>query len=88
MLWLSLINDGALRYLHEELDCLLKAKHGIPISRYDWAFQPHISLFTCGTKEQMRIMYNRLKEQEFVREIEISRFVVGSSGHGDTFYNM
>ena len=38
-------------------------------------------------REQMRIMYNRLKEKEFVQEIEISRFVVGSSGHKDTFYN-
>ncbi|MBD5105097.1 MAG: 2'-5' RNA ligase family protein [Ruminococcaceae bacterium] len=26
VLWLSLMNDGHLRYLHEELDCMLQAK--------------------------------------------------------------
>ena len=87
MLWLSLINDGGLRYLHEELDRLLEAKHGIPISRHDRAFQPHISLFTRGTQEQMRMMYNRLKGQQIGRELEISQLVIGASGHGDTFYN-
>ena len=87
MLWLSLINDGDLRYLHEELDRLLETKYDIPINKYDRTFHPHISLFTRGTQEQMRMMYNRLKGQEFVRKIEISRFVVGSSGHKDTFYN-
>ena len=87
-IWLSLINDGDLRYLHEELDRLLEAKYGIPISGYDRVFQPHISLFTRGTREQMRVMYDRLKRQEFGEKIEISRFVIGSSGHKDTFYDL
>ena len=88
MLWLSLINDGILHHLHEELDRLLEAKHGVPISRHDRAFQPHISLFTRGTQEQMRMMYDRLKGKEIEQEIEISRFVIGSSGHKDTFYGL
>ena len=88
MLWLSFINDGDLRYLHEEFDRLLEAKYGIPISGYDRVFQPHISLFTRGTREQMRVMYDRLKRQEFGEKIEISRFVIGSSGHKDTFYDL
>lgn len=88
MLWLSLINKGELHLLHGELDRLLEAKYGIPISKYDCIFQPHISLFTRGTQEQMRAMYDRLKEIDFGNEIEISRFVIGSSGHKDTFYNL
>ena len=88
MLWLSLINEGELRLLHEKLDRLLDVKYGIPISRYDRVFQPHISLFTCGTSEQMKNMYEKLKTREFGNEIEISRFVIGSSGHKDTFYNL
>lgn len=87
MLWLSLANDGNLRYLHEELDRVLEAKHGIPISRYDRIFQPHISLFTRGTPEQMRAMHGKLKNHNFGGEIEISRFVIGSSEHKDTFYD-
>ena len=63
MLWLSLINDGELCRLHEELDRLLDEKYGIPISRYDRIFQPHISLFTRGTLEQLQTMYSRLKSR-------------------------
>lgn len=88
MIWLSFINDGDLRSLHEELDRLLERKYGIPIRKYDRTFHPHISLFTRGTQEQMKLMYSKLKERDFGGEIEISRFVIGSSGHKDTFYNM
>ena len=88
MLWLSLLNDGALRYLHEELDRMLKEKYKVPIDRYDRIFQPHISLFTRGTQEQMRAMYERLKGIDFGGEIKINRFVLGSSGHKDTFYSL
>lgn len=88
MLWLSLINDDHLRHLHEDLDRLLDKKYGIPISRYDRIFQPHISLFTRGTPEQLQTMYGRLKKLDFGGEIEIKRFVVGSSGHKDTFYDL
>ena len=77
-----------MRLLHEKLDRLLDVKYGIPISRYDRVFQPHISLFTRGTSEQMKNMYEKLKNREFGNEIEISRFVIGSSGHKDTFYNL
>ena len=87
MLWLSLINDGKLHYLHEKLNRLLETKYDIPISTYDQTFHPHISLFTRGTQEQMRMMFNRLKGQEFGRELEISQLVIGASGHGDIFYN-
>lgn len=88
MLWLPLINDGELRRLHEELDLLLAKKYDIPVSQYDRQFQPHISLFTRGTAEQMLTMYSRLERQNFSHEIEISRFVIGSSWHRDIFYNL
>ena len=88
MIWLSLRNDGDLRNLHEELDRMLEAKYNIPISRYDRTFEPHISLFTRGTPEQMKRMYDRVKEIDFGSEMEICRFVIGSSGHKDTFYNL
>ncbi|MDE7246212.1 MAG: 2'-5' RNA ligase family protein [Oscillospiraceae bacterium] len=88
MLWLSLISDGDLRYLHEELDRLLAVKYNIPVSKYDRVFQPHISLFTRGTREQMGEMYSKLKDRDFGGEIAISRFVIGSSGHRDTFYDL
>ena len=88
MLWLSLINDGELRRLHEELDRVLDRKYGIPVSRYDRIFQPHISLFTRGAPEKLQTMYSRLTKQDFCTEIEISRFVIGSSGHKDTFFDL
>ena len=88
MLWLSLLNAGDLQQLHTELDRQLSEKHGVPIGKYDRVFQPHISLFTRGIKEQMQAMYDRLKGIDFGGEIEISRFVIGSSGHKDIFYNL
>ena len=88
MLWLSLVNDGKLRLLHEELDRMLEAKYCIPISRYDRVFQPHISLFTRGTREQMEAMHERLQGADFGSEVEMSRFVIGSSGHKDAFYDL
>lgn len=86
MLWLSLINDGHLRHLHEDIDRLLDRKYGIPISRYDRIFQPHISLFTRGTQEQVQTMYGRLKKLDFGGDIEINQFVIGSSEHKDVFF--
>ncbi len=88
MVWLSLCNDGPLHDIHRKIDCLLETKYGIPIDRYDLAFRPHISLFTRGTPEQMQNMYERLKRHSFGKEIGISRFVAGSSGHKDQYYNM
>lgn len=88
MLWLSLVNDGKLRFLHKELDRQLLAKQNIPIGKFDRIFQPHISLFTRGTPEQMRAMYDRLKGMNFGSEIGIGRFVIGSSGHKDTYYDL
>ena len=85
MLWLPVTNGDKLRLLHEKIDRLLEAKYGIPISGYDRNFQPHISLFTRGAPEQVRDMYDRLRNHDFGSSIEISRFVIGSSGHKDTF---
>ena len=71
-----------------ELDRMLKEKYKVPVNRYDRIFQPHISLFTRGTQEQMRAMYERLKGIDFGGKIKINRFVIGSSGHKDTFYSL
>lgn len=88
MVWLSFYDDGSLHDIHTEIDRLLETKYGIPIDRYDRVFCPHISLFTRGTPEQMQNMYERLKKHSFGKRIEISRFVTGSSGHKDRYYNM
>lgn len=88
MLWLSLINDGHLRHLHKDLDHLLDKKYGVPISRYDRIFQPHISLFTRGTAEQLQTMYSKLKKLDFDGDIELNQFVIGSSRHKDVFFDL
>ena len=56
MLWLPVIPDACIRKEHDELDAMLEKNYGIPISRYDRVFQPHVSLFTSGPIEQIKAM--------------------------------
>jgi hypothetical protein len=52
-------------------------------------FQPHISLFTSGDKDDIMDMYNLLKEEDLrLGDVEFHKFVIGSSVHRDTFYEL
>jgi 2'-5' RNA ligase len=88
MLWLPVEPEGEIRDWHDELDKLLLDKFGIPIDRFDAIFEPHISLFTKGTQTQMREMGVRLAEKISPMELTLNRFVIGSSVHGDEFFDI
>jgi 2'-5' RNA ligase len=87
MLWLPVQPDGAIGSCHEELDTLLQSRYAVPIDRFDAVFRPHISLFTRGTREQLDEMQRRLSGIAPM-ELTLDRFVIGSSGHGDTFLQL
>jgi hypothetical protein len=74
---------------HQELDALLLSKYGVPIDKFDKVFQPHISLFTSGDRDDIMDMYNLLKEEELrLDDVAFHKFVIGSSVHCDTFYEL
>lgn len=88
MLWLPVIPDACIRKVHDELDALLEKNYGIPISRFDRVFQPHVSLFTTGPIEQIKAMYEKLTILHKEKHFELKKFVVGSSGHRDEFFEV
>ncbi len=88
MLWLPVIPDASIREVHDQLDALLEKNYGIPISRYDRIFQPHVSLFTTGPIEQIKAMYEKLPKLQEEKHFELKKFVVGSSGHRDEFFDV
>jgi hypothetical protein len=88
MLWLPVNADGAILDWHNRLDSLLLDKFDIPIHRFDGHFEPHISLFTKGAPVQIEEMQRRLAEKIPPLELTLNRFVIGSSGHGDSFFEM
>lgn len=50
--WACAIMPGeSLLKFHQELDALLLSKYGVPIDKFDKVFQPHISLFTSGDRD-------------------------------------
>ena len=89
MIWLNITpNDSLLRF-HHALDQLLKDKYDIAIDRFDKKFTPHISLFTAGSKADILEMYDLLCEEDLhIDNVVFHRFVIGSSAHRDTFYNI
>jgi hypothetical protein len=86
MLWLSVNASGDILEWHNRLDSLLLDKFGISIHRFDANFEPHISLFTKGDPVQLGKMRWRLVEKIPPMELTLNRFVIGSSGHGDSFF--
>jgi 2'-5' RNA ligase len=88
MLWLMVEPAGEIKRWHNELDQRLLDKFAIPIDRFDAAFAPHISLFTKGDPAQMKEMGLRLAGKISPTELTLNRFVVGSSRHGDEFFDV
>jgi 2'-5' RNA ligase len=89
MIWLNITPNASLLKFHQELDALLLSKYGIPIDKFDKAFQPHISLFTSGNRDDIMEMYELLKEENLhLNDVVFHKFVIGSSIHRDTFYEL
>jgi hypothetical protein len=89
MIWLNIAPDASLLRFHHELDALLLSKYGVPVDRFDKTFRPHISLFTSGDRDDIMDMYNLLREAELrLDHVEFHKFVIGSSAHRDTFYEL
>jgi 2'-5' RNA ligase len=88
MIWLNITPNESLLKFHRELDALLQSKYGIPIDKFDKVFQPHISLFTSGDSDDILDMYDMLNEENLRLDVEFHKFVIGSSVHRDTFYEL
>lgn len=89
MVWLPVAKTPPIVQLHEEIDKLLLTEFGIPQDNFDKDFNPHISLFTSGGQEQIQKMNKLLQdEDDLPRVMTIIRFVIGSSGHKDVFYEV
>jgi 2'-5' RNA ligase len=89
MIWLNITPNESLLKFHQELDALLLSKYGVPIDKFDKVFQPHISLFTSGDRDDIMDMYDLLKEEDIrLDDVEFHKFVIGSSVHRDTFYEL
>jgi hypothetical protein len=88
MLWLPVDSSGCITDWHNRLDYLLLDRYAIPIARFDEVFQPHISLYTKGSKEQLQEMQNRLSGRITPMEFVINRFVIGSSLHKDEYFEI
>ena len=88
MIWLPIEPSIMISSWHHELDALLLDKFGIEIANFDKAFKPHISLFTKGTAEKMKQIYPALQKALPPMEMEIKRFVIGSSAHKDEFFDV
>jgi hypothetical protein len=56
--------------------------------KFDMEFKPHISLFTKGNDDQFLEMRQRLRGKIKPMELVLNRFVVGSSRHGDEYFNV
>jgi 2'-5' RNA ligase len=89
MIWLNITPNESLLRFHKELDALLLSKYSVPIDKFDKVFQPHISLFTSGDRDDIMDMYDLLKEEDIrLDDVEFHKFVIGSSVHRDTFYEL
>jgi hypothetical protein len=88
MLWLPIEPTGSIKEWHDTLDAMLLSRFGIPIDRFDAAFSPHISLFTKGEQAQISEMQKRLQQKIAPMELSLNRFVIGSSGHKDAFFEI
>jgi 2'-5' RNA ligase len=89
MIWLNIKPNESLLKFHQELDALLLNKYGVPIDKFDKLFQPHISLFTSGDRDDIMEMYDLLKEEDIVlNNVVFHKFVIGASIHRDTFYEL
>jgi 2'-5' RNA ligase len=88
MLWLPVDSSGCIMDWHNRLDYLLLDRYTIPIDRFDEAFQPHISLYTKGSKERLLEMQNRLSRRIAPMDLVINRFVIGSSLHKDEYFEI
>jgi 2'-5' RNA ligase len=89
MIWLDISPNESLLTFHHALDTLLKEKYGISIDKFDKVFRPHISLFSSGDRDDILEMYELLREENLrIDDVEFHKFVIGSSIHRDTFYDL
>jgi 2'-5' RNA ligase len=89
MIWLNITPNASLLKFHQQLDALLLEKYGVPVDKFDKVFQPHISLFTSGDREDIQAMCDLLQEENLhLQDVEFHKFVIGSSAHRDTFYEL
>jgi hypothetical protein len=88
MIWLPVASQDQILEWHDKLDEKLLNKFEIPIDRFDSRFQPHISLFTKGSEEQLAKVQELLEKKIQPGEMVLDRFVIGSSRHKDEFYEL
>jgi 2'-5' RNA ligase len=88
MIWLPIEPSGEIKQWHDELDQSLLNGFGIPIDRLDREFKPHISLFTKEQEQQLLEMKQRLSGMIEPVDLALNKFVVGSSRHGDEFFEI
>ena len=89
MIWLDITPNESLLKFHSALDALLFNKYDVIIDKFDRMFNPHISLFTSGDREKIAEMFDLLQKEDLnFDNIEFRRFVIGSSAHKDTFYDL
>jgi 2'-5' RNA ligase len=83
MIWMPVSDAKDLRSLHSKIDQRLLEKFDIQPDPFDVHFEPHVSLFTKGNKEQMQQLAQSLQEMITPVQLELSSFVIGSSRHQD-----
>jgi hypothetical protein len=88
MLWLMVEPVGEVKRWHDQLDQRLLDKFAIPVDRFDANFEPHISLFTRGDQTKIKEMGLCLAGKIPPMELTLTRFVIGSSRHGDEFFEL
>ncbi|SER15966.1 hypothetical protein [Streptococcus gallolyticus] len=88
MIWLPIKLTNEINDWHKGLDVLLNKEFDVPIDGFDADFKPHISLFTKGSQKQINKMYKKLVPKISENQLTIRKFVVGSSKHGDNYFEV
>ncbi|WP_423217764.1 hypothetical protein ACNVEB_001106 [Streptococcus equinus] len=88
MIWLPIKLTKDIDDWHKDLDELLSKTYDVPIDSFDANFKPHISLFTKGSQKQIDEMYKKLLPAISEKQLQIRKFVIGSSKHGDVYFTV
>lgn len=88
MIWLPIKLTKDINDWHKDLDELLSKTYDVPIDSFDVNFKPHISLFTKGSQKQIDEMYKKLLPAISEKQLQIQKFVIGSSKHSDDYFTV
>ena len=83
IVWVRYDENKYLCQIKDQLNAMLRDKHGIPMHEYDSDYLFHTTVFMFDTEDKNAQGYRQIANVKLPKKVALNKFVVGSSPNGE-----